>query len=385
MNNFKVIGCGAAGNKAVMDLMKSGYDEDKVIMINSTRKDIPNKYKNTIIFGPDSRGGCGKERTIGKQMFMNDMKTNKIDLSSLISSNDTGVVLVGSTEGGTGSSIIPIIAKFYKEIMNINVICVFFFGFQEDTRGLQNSIELAQELTDKYTVIAISNMKFLKYANNNFEAEQLANNKFVEIVNILNGSIIKPGKQVIDDADMYKIIYTPGYMMLDTIPLKDIENKESFNNTIVDAIDDSCFISVGDNPGLKREALIFDVPENCNFVDYQASGINKYGSPYEKFTNLSVCEEGETPSFTYIMSGMNLPIDEITKIFEKYTTETEKVNKKSDNFFDSMQRMKGNPEDSKFDMLNSSSKKNKRKVDSNKLDSFFADIEGTSNDDSEIY
>ena len=41
MLNFKVIGCGAAGNKAVIDLVESGYDINQVIRSNGKLKQNP--------------------------------------------------------------------------------------------------------------------------------------------------------------------------------------------------------------------------------------------------------------------------------------------------------------------------------------------------------
>ena len=135
MLSFTVIGCGAAGNKAVIDLMGIGYNPSKCYLVNSTAKDIPSDYHdNMIIFGASSNrlGGCGKERSIGREMLLTDLKAGKLDLDALVDPNDQAIVLVGSTEGGSGSSSIPILAKYFKQVHGKNVICVFFFGFNDD-------------------------------------------------------------------------------------------------------------------------------------------------------------------------------------------------------------------------------------------------------------
>ena len=77
MLSFSVIGCGAAGNKAVIGLMNIGYNPDKCFMINSTTKDIPREYKKKVIlFGISQNrlGGCGKERSLGRSMLLDDLK-----------------------------------------------------------------------------------------------------------------------------------------------------------------------------------------------------------------------------------------------------------------------------------------------------------------------
>ena len=361
MLNFKVIGCGAAGNKAVIELIKQGYNADQVLLLNSTPRDVPEEYKKkTILFG-NGLGGCGKERSLGKKMLLSDLSSDKIDPASMISSRDKGVILVGSTEGGSGSSAIPILAKYFREVVGVNVICILFFGFQDDTRGLQNSIELAQELSEDFVIMAISNAKFLKDANNNrFKAEQMANQKFIDIVNILSGATIKPGVQVIDDTDLYKIIYTPGYMIADRVVLTNLGTMDDFNSQVLDAIRSQKFIDPPHEAGVKRSGFIFNVEDNNDNIDYSVNCLTDvFGSPYEKFTNLTV---GECEGYTmdYILSGMKLPIDELTTLYNSYIENSNKVDKRVDNFFNVMSNMRGNSEDMQFDMFsNSSSRKSK--------------------------
>ena len=45
MLNLKVIGAGAAGNKAAITLIGKGFDKKNVTLINSTSKDIPEEYR----------------------------------------------------------------------------------------------------------------------------------------------------------------------------------------------------------------------------------------------------------------------------------------------------------------------------------------------------
>ena len=218
MLNMTVIGAGAAGNKAVAELIAAGYPAENCAMINSTNKDVPEEYKQkTILFGTNRMGGCGKERSIGKKMLLEDLSQGQLDLDSYVPTNNAhAVVIVGSCEGGSGSASIPILAKYYKEVYELPVILVLFFGFKDDVRGIQNTIEIVQELSEDYTIIGIDNNKFMSSVNNNrFKAEKAANKKFSEIMKILIGCIIIPGEQVIDDTDLFKIVTTPGYMVAD--------------------------------------------------------------------------------------------------------------------------------------------------------------------------
>ena len=62
MLRMHLIGCGAAGNKAVINFVQSGYmnnDKYDYLLVNSTDKDIPAEYRaNSMIFGNNSIGGC---------------------------------------------------------------------------------------------------------------------------------------------------------------------------------------------------------------------------------------------------------------------------------------------------------------------------------------
>ena len=371
MLSFTVIGCGAAGNKAVIDLIGIGYNPKKCYLVNSTAKDIPEQYRDeTIIFGASSNrlGGCGKERSIGRDMLLTDLKSGAIDLDKMVDPNDQAIVLVGSTEGGSGSSSIPILAKYFKQVHGKNVICIFFFGFNDDVRGMQNSIELCKELSSEYTVIGISNEKFLVNGNK-FMAEKCANELFVDVIKILTGAIIVPGPQMIDDTDLYKVVTTPGYMIANTLSFSRPKTEQVYNETIKDFLNNQCFVDPGKNPGAKRIAMIFDIPDSDSNIDYKGSVLRQlYGEPYEFFTHLN--DQSEVYRVSYIISGMNLPTEEIQNIYDEYIERTSRVNKSRDSFFDVIDQMIADESDKGFDMLKDT---HKRDVKAAKSD-FFSDF-----------
>ena len=77
MLNAKVIGIGAAGNKAVITLLEKGIivDDKQILLLNSTLKDVPEKYKDFAIEFGDTKG-CGKERNLAKNMIITAYKFN---------------------------------------------------------------------------------------------------------------------------------------------------------------------------------------------------------------------------------------------------------------------------------------------------------------------
>lgn len=375
MNNMlklKVVGCGAAGNKAAIQLIETGFDKGDVTLINSTSRDIPEDYRsNAIIFGTaSSLGGCGKERDMGKRLILNDMRTGSINLDNIVDADTNALVIVSSTEGGSGSAVAPIIAKYATEVLCVPVIMILFFGFNSDVRGMQNSIEISQELSDDYAVIGISNAKFLDQGGNKIKAERAANVEFCKIINILNGSIITPAEQNIDSTDLFKLVTTPGYMCIGDTSIAKVKNVDQFNKQIAEAIDNSKLLDVS-TKGAKRIGVIFDVSEDMeDNIDYNAGAVlSKYGTPYEMFTHV---QSTGANTATWIISGLHLPIEEVKEIYKNYTERSATVNKKQDSFFDSISRLEGNKEDGMFNMLTPSAKKNQpSKAAKN---SFFADF-----------
>ena len=382
MLNLKVIGAGAAGNKAAIMLSeKEGFDIKDITLINSTSRDIPEKYKNnSIIFGAsaDTLGGCGKERQVGKNLMLRDLRANNITIDNIVDPDTKAVVIVSSTEGGSGSAVAPILAKYITEVMSTPVIMVLFFGFNTDVRGMQNSIEICQDLKDTYGVIGISNAKFLNDANGNrIRAEEMANEEFCRIVRILSGFDIHAGRQNIDDTDLYKLIVTPGYMCIGSAQLKGIKNVDMFNKAINIAIDETKLID-SNNKSVKRIGAIFDIPASMDdYVDYNAAVLTqRYGIPYEMFTHVQ--NKSASGEITWIAAGMDLPIDEVKEIFENYKKASESVSKKKDNFFSEIAGFSGNNEDTVFNMLSIGGKKETATSNSVK-NSFFDDYFGTGN------
>lgn len=367
MLNLKVIGAGAAGNKAVITLLNEGFDKKNVLLINSTSKDIPEEYRDiSMIFGNNTLGGCGKEREIGKDLILNDLKSNNISLDNFPDPDTNAIVIVSSTEGGSGSASAPILAKYVNDVLGIPAIVCFFFGFNTDVRGMQNSIEACQDLSDEFGVIGISNSKFVDEANGNYrKAETLANEHFVKLIKILSGEGIQSSGQNIDDTDLYKLITTPGYMRIEQAPISKIKNVDQFNKAVTAAIDESHLMECPS--GAKRSGYIFDITESISdAIDYNIDVVKSaYGTPYEIYTQVQYTDHPST--VTWIVTGLPLPINEVQEIYDNYLTASSNVNKSHDEFFASVSGMKGNEEDNMFNMFG----KKKTKKDKS---SFFADL-----------
>lgn len=370
MLKMQIIGSGAAGNKAVIDLIKSNLMDanyTSFALINSTDFDIPAEYRNiSTIFGKNNIGGCGKERNLGKDLYLEDENNGARALDNIIDINSDVVVVAGSTEGGTGSATVPIITKYITQVLHIPTIAVLFFGFNADARGMQNSIEVCQELGDDIGVISICNSKFMGEANgNNLKAEKLANDKFCKIMRTISGRDIRESYQNIDANDLRKVVLTPGYMSVEEIPFK-AKTRAQYDDEIAFGIAESKSMD-SPSPSAKRIAVIYDVKPAADYVDYNAGMIKEhYGMPYEIFSHVQTNSNSEKA--TMIISGQKLPTEEVKEIYDEYLRTSARVDKEADGFFDEMNSLKGNAQDSMFNMLGN----NKNKPTQKDRDDFFS-------------
>lgn len=349
MNNAKVIGVGAAGNKAVIKLIEDGVmRKEQVMLLNSTLKDVPAEYKDLAIEFSGSSKGCGKERDLAKRITLDSLQQGKVPLDSFLDPDDKMVIIANSSEGGTGCGSSTILAKYFKEVLKANVHTFVFTGFEEDGRGLKNTVDYFQDLSETYTVQAISNRKFLKECNGNkIKAEAAANAEFSTRVRILLGQDIIESDSNIDETDLTKVTITPGFMTIEHGVLEKCKNVEAFNKMVSDIIDNSK--SLDFEPTAKRLAVILNISDKTkDNVDYLFNTIKeKLGTPFETFTHIQ--SEQEPEYIAIIASGMKMPIDDVKAVYDRYVEATEKVDTSKDNFFSMKVDTKGS---SMFDMTN---------------------------------
>lgn len=348
--NALLIGIGAAGNKAAVEAVESGIVAlEDCIIINSTSKDFPEEFHGRkIILSPNDKG-CGKERNIANEFAKNMISEGKLNLDV---STYTTVIICTSVEGGTGSGASPIIAKFFKKVCNRNVHIIAFTGFEDDVRGLSNTIEFFKEMEDDLIVQTIRNASYLNQANGNkFRAEELANKEMCRRIAILTGKDFIVSSQNIDDTDILKVSNTAGYMTIEEKYLnKMLETQDDFKKVVKNMIYNSHSIQ-SKNPGAIRIGIILNIdPGSEDAIDYTFTDIkNAYGNPYECF--LQKQWDGKKEYIQWIVSGMQMPIDEIEEIYNRYIESSNRVQKNSDAFFATIGKMEMDSTNDKFDMI----------------------------------
>lgn len=344
----KILGLGAAGNKAaIKTLEKEIIGESDVVLLNTTLKDIPSEFKQLAVKFSKDTEGCGKERVVGKKTMLQAIQNKDIDLSSFIDMETNMVILAASTEGGSGSGAINICAKYYIA-MNIPVHVFAFIGFNDDVRGIKNTLEFFKDLDDNIILHVIKNSEFLDWSGNHSKAEELANEEFANQVEALIGSYMIPSEQNIDDKDMYKICNNTGYMDIQKINLQGVKNQVVFNQYIQEAYDNIKGFDF--DQSAKRLGVIINASEKTiNSIDHNFEVIKRYiGQPFEVFRHIQYDNEDE---YMYVFAaGMNFPSDGIKEIGKLYKELNEKVNRSTNSFKDIFNDIDLEEGDDDFDM-----------------------------------
>ena len=188
----KIIGTGAAGNKGAVCAVKNNIiDVDDVLLINSTLKDIPYDYKGKAVQFYNSYGGCGKERAMSKKLCSTSLQNGTINLEEFLqvgTDNEAElVVITTSTEGGSGSGSAPLIASYIRQVLGISVHIYAYTGFEEDARGVKNTVEFFQEMEDTFTVEAVQDYLVDPLQEATSAADRLPNN-LVNAVLVFNNA-----------------------------------------------------------------------------------------------------------------------------------------------------------------------------------------------------
>lgn len=355
-----VIGLGAAGNKATIRALELNIITPLYCsLINSTEKDIPEIYReNSIIIGNGLKG-CGKQRNISKNAIASYLKKN--DIFDGIPSDVDRVIVVTSTEGGTGSGSAPFLTKYIRDVTGINTSIFAFTGFENDARGMENTINFMKEIDDETTIQIISNKKFLDEAKNNFiKAQELANDEFCKRILIMSGDVLIESDQNIDDTDLHKLIDAPGLLDITYTDIEDpMKNVDSFNKICSTMVDESK--SVDFEPTASRIGFIFNGKNSSrDAIDFSYSVFkSKYGEPYELYTHLQENTVYKKEFIACIASGMKLPIEAIQKIYDEYTNRKSKISTDKDSFFKDITLFEGLEDNKDFDLTERHPKSNK--------------------------
>ena len=349
-----IIGTGAAGNKAAINLLETGIiTEEDMLLINSTLKDIPEKYRSKAVQLSQDIRGCGKERGIAKDITEKAIKNGDLEIFDFIKNEHEKVIIITSIEGGTGSGSTAVLSNYCYNKCEMDVEIYAFKGFEEDARGLANSIEFFQDLQPYYVVQVIRNDAFLKEVSGDIKkAQKLANDEIAKRIKVSLGHIIEDCEDNIDDSDLFKVTFTPGFSTIEYTTIDDnIKSKEEFNTILTQMIDSSKTL-LSDTKSGQRSAIIMNLNESSQSnIDYDFKPIKeKLGGGYETFKHIQYNKNMEQ-FIAIIVSGMKMPEDKVKEFNKKYQEKSKAIDKSRDDGFKNIRTLVGNKEDGRYDMM----------------------------------
>ena len=332
---IKVIGIGAAGNKAAIQLIKDRVlNRDSVLLLNSTARDIPEEYKTDLAIEFGNTRGCGKERELAKQLIVDALRERQVPIDSFIEGDEKFFVIVSSTEGGTGSGASVVLGEYLQQITGAPVHMVAFTGFEDDARGLKNTVDWFNDLNEQFIVQVISNKKCLPFVENNRKrAEEYANRIFSQRISTMIGINIIPSDSNIDSMDLFKLNASPGYMTVEKVTLEKIRTSQDFNTQIKQALANS--VSLESDQSVKRLGVIINASKKIMEVVDDSFDVIKdaFGFPLELFRQNQ--NDGNEDYVQIIASGMKMPIDDIKETYAKFQKQRDRIDLDRDNFFNS--------------------------------------------------
>ena len=358
----RLIGIGAAGNKAAITAVENEIiSVNKTMLINSTLKDIPADYQSKegaiVRQYTGAYGGCGKERNISYGLAEKNLQEDTLGLEEFLGVDTDKecelCIIVASTEGGTGSGSAPLIGQYILNVFGIPVHIFGIAGFEDDVRGMRNTVEFFKDMDDHFAVECIKNSKFLGECNGNkLKAEKKANEEFCKKISVLMGLQIRDSEHNIDPTDLLKISSrTFGYMIIESCVFSDkIKNREQFRQAIVDTLDKSKSLDI-DEKGIERLGVIMNIKkDSTDYIDYKDIITDRFGVTYETYEHIQH-EEKTMPEFiAFIMAGLKMPMEEIESTYKNYEESIKKVNKNQDSFFSTIQEKAIDTTDEAFNL-----------------------------------
>ncbi|EDP74295.1 cell division protein FtsZ [Hydrogenivirga sp. 128-5-R1-1] len=251
MNDFipeiKIIGIGGAGSN-IVSKMGNFINHVELYILDTNQKSLSkHSLKNKILIGK-SGIGTGSKSDIGKRAFNESVE----NIKSLFKDTDL-IFLIAGFGGGTGTGVLPEIAKVLKEmgILTLSVITKpFNFEGKIRERIANEGLNNLKNTSDSYLII--DNNKISKLAKSNLT--------FLEAFSLVDEFISKIIKEIV------LILTTPSFINLDFADLKNILKNSG-----------KSVVAIGEGRGNNKIKDVLDTTfSNSLLEDYDISKATKF-------------------------------------------------------------------------------------------------------------
>jgi cell division protein FtsZ len=213
---IKVLGVGGAGGNAINSMVEAEFKGVEFIAINTDAQALRlSKASNALQLGIKSTKGMGTGANpeLGKRAAEEDIDKIQAQLE------DVDIVfLTAGLGGGTGSGVLPVVARLLKEkgILSIAIVTTpFNFEGQKRDRVAKQALEALQNEVD--TLIVIPNQKLIEVVDQNvsmIDAFAMVNQMLNQSVKSIADIIGKAGHINVDFADIRTIMKGQGLALM---------------------------------------------------------------------------------------------------------------------------------------------------------------------------
>ena len=329
MLNIGVIGVGNTGNQvAVLAKETLGID---AMAINSSNKDLETvtegvtKYLITDASG--SSQGAGKNRALAKTYLKESVMKFLSDENIKDWPRHKDIVfIVGSTGGGTGSGIAPLMLTLMSKTYVDTLFILVGVGpvHSEALSAHVNTLEYLNELYGK-----IPNARYMLYDNDNFAKEpsyqmmEHVNQEIVQDMKVIAGVYNFSTKyDSIDTEDGLRLVSFPGRIAVarvENVKEKDLDSG-SLEERLIQQIKSNAHMELERDKKVMATGLIMNLSDQfmADFNNHIPRVHEFIGEPVHEFLHVHINADRKDPNSVYlIMSGLSPVNDKIVKINER--------------------------------------------------------------------
>ncbi|OGC82638.1 MAG: cell division protein FtsZ [Candidatus Abawacabacteria bacterium RIFCSPHIGHO2_01_FULL_46_8] len=215
--NIKVVGVGGGGGNAVNRMIKAGIGNVEFIAINTDAQALHyNQAKIKVHIGRDSTKGLGTGGII--EVGKRAIEENMADVKAVLEGADM-VFLTCGLGGGTGSSVLPEVAKLAKEEIGALTVAVvtkpFSFEGQHRMKVANSAYKELAEHVD--TLITIPNDRLLNMIDKKttlLDAFTVVDDVLLQGIQGISDLITQHGHVNVDFADAKAIMRNAGSALM---------------------------------------------------------------------------------------------------------------------------------------------------------------------------
>lgn len=335
-NSLGIIGAGSCGNQQAL---LAGKENMPVLAINSASIDLDDIMNDpeaqdycTVIKIGDTEG-CGKNRKLAKKLLKQDVK-EVLEATEIVFGKEEikTVIVTGSTNSGTGSGLIALLADILRSVYpDMTIITMPILPCDKTPRSLANSIECMKEIIElNIPYIPIDNSKCKGKSIK--EIYDRVNQDILYNFKIINGDFIRPSSYGnMDEQDRKRLFSTPGMMRISKVSGLKNNLEESIGSLIVDSIKQNFGADLKGDKVIKRMGVIYTVTEEMlQKIDNTYEEVIDYiGTPIEIFEHINIVEDEKECSIITILAGLSAPddrLEEMSQIVMRAQNDVSKFN-----------------------------------------------------------